>query len=70
MSNKNDTTKYPKIIKIGTWDSNGNPTEWTIGGGMLGSTLDCLSWEDEGRVLVGDVEIVEWTEARRAAMER
>ncbi len=57
-----------KIIAIGTWDKNGMPVGWMFEMVGAGATEDVMRLEVDGRVLVGGIEIVEWTEARQWAM--
>jgi len=69
-----------KIVKIGTFDSFGNPTGWTVdcencGGNAIAITDNinvhhALGIMDDGRVTVNGVEIVEWTEARKRAVKK
>ena len=62
-----------KIIKIGTWDARGIPMGWhfDLEGGPLfteeNEKIPCMELELDGRVKIGGIEIVEWSEARRAA---
>lgn len=57
-----------KIIKVGSWDKNGNPTGWELDLNEFPSKGYMMKIGDDGRVFVGDVEMVEWTEARRKAI--
>jgi len=70
-----------KITQIGTFDEQGNPTQWVIDAegrpdfsvmvstnaddGPVSSVLNC---PPDGRVFIGGVEIEELTEARRQIM--
>jgi len=57
-----------QIIKIGTWQ-HGMPNGWWFD---CAETPPCgyvMNLEEDGRVLVGEVEIVEWTEMRRKSVE-
>ncbi len=66
-----------QIVKIGTWDKNGMPTGWHFNLDSkieptlqnFGAILTITEPGEEGKVLVDRVEFVEWTEARRKAME-
>jgi len=57
-----------KIIKIGTWE-NGIPCNWHIDSNDK-CVMKLEKIEEGGRVFVGDIEIVEWTEARKASLKK
>ncbi len=56
-----------KIVKIGTWDKFGLPQDWCVWGDNSGRTI--IKITEDGKVLVGGIEIVPWTEERKKAME-
>ena len=62
-----------KIIKIGTFDENGQPTGWSLsfngGDGKAGQYCLGISTGKDSLVTVNGIEIVEWTEARKQAMK-
>lgn len=57
-----------KIVKIGAWDKKGMPTGWHLDLNDLPPCDYALYINNDGRVFVGEVEIVEWTEARKKAI--
>ena len=65
-----------RIIKIGGFDKEGCLTGWHVGADPIDApNSSMVSWDglfiDEGgRVRVGGIEIIEWTEARKKAMEK
>lgn len=64
-----------KIVKLGEFDKNGNLTGWSLQteihdrSNTVWCSNDGIFIDEEGCVRVGGIEIVEWTEARKAAME-
>ena len=60
-----------RIIKIGTWTKEGNPTGWELGCNAPDKPdfTAVMTITADGKVLVDRVEIVEWSKARRVAME-
>ena len=64
-----------KIVTIGTFDAGGCPIGWCFDLGTIPVTVAprayCLGIDLDGdnAVTVNGVEIVEWSEARRAAMK-
>ena len=58
-----------KIIKVGSWDKAGMPTGWHLDIGEMPPCRYVMKVDEGGRVFVGDVEMVEWTEARRQAIQ-
>ena len=62
-----------RIVKIGTWDANGKPVGWEIdrtNDTPYAIPTVILTLTVDGRVEVDRVEVVEWTQARRKAMEK
>ena len=65
-----------KIVKIGHWDSYGSPYGWHFSGsecvvaspGALTNAVSVMTLHPDGKVEIGGVEIVEWSEARQRAM--
>ncbi len=60
-----------KITKIGAFDSNGFPDGWEVDGSeIIPRQSDyALMFHADGRVLVNNIEVVPWTEARRRAAD-
>ena len=62
-----------KILKIGSFNGNGNPIGWSFDlESPPNLNAHCLSirgdFNQDCPVTVNGIEIVEWTDARRAAM--
>lgn len=59
-----------RILKIGTFNKQGHPTGWALDGTDCETGEYCLGLDvgGPGKVSVNGIEIVEWTEARKAAM--
>ena len=60
-----------KIIKIGSFDRNGSPTNWWFDLNDVDTTRYALGLDQlfPGSVDVNGVEIVEWTKARNDAIQ-